>query len=141
VSFLKVVKNFLVIELARYTPWLSMKNWLYRNLLGMKVGNKTAFAYKAMVDLMFPERISVGKNAVIGYNTTILTHEYLIDEYRLGNVKIGSQVMIGANCTILPGVTIGDDAIVGAGTVVTKDVEAGSFVAGNPMHVIRTSDQ
>lgn len=141
VSFLKVVKNFLVIQTARYTPWLPMKNWLYKNLLNMEVGNKTAFALMVMVDLMFPERITVGNDSVIGYNTTLLTHEYLIDEYRLGDIKIGDQVMIGANCTILPGVSIGDRATVAAGTVVTKDVESGSFVGGNPMRVIYTKEE
>lgn len=62
---------------------------------------------------------------MIGYNTTILAHEYLIREYRLGDVEIGSEVMIGANTTILPGVKIGDSAIVSAGTLVHKDVPEG----------------
>jgi len=136
VSFFKVAKNFLVIQVARYTPWLSVKNWLYRHLLGMEVGQKTAFALMVMVDLMFPEKISVGSDSIIGYNTTLLTHEYLIDEYRLGDIKIGDQVMIGANCTILPGVTIGDRAVVAAGSVVTKDIEADTFVGGNPIQTI-----
>jgi acetyltransferase-like isoleucine patch superfamily enzyme len=90
-----------------------------------------------MMDTMFPERISIGSNSIIGYNTTILAHEYLIDEYRLGNVKIGSRVMIGANSTILPGVTIGDGAVVSAATLVNADVPAGAFVGGNPMRIIR----
>jgi len=141
VSFWKVVKNFIVIELARYTPFLGMKNWLYRTFLHMKVGEKTSFALMAMPDIMFPEKISVGSNTVIGYNTTILAHEYLIKEYRLGPVKIGSEVLIGANSTILPGVTIGDGAIVSAGTLVHKDVEPGTFVGGNPMKVIYTKEQ
>lgn len=141
VSILKVFKNAIVIEITRYIPWFPIKNWLYKKVLGMNVGEKTAFAYKVMVDLMFPEKITVGKNSIIGYNTTLLTHEYLIDEYRLGDIIIGDDVMIGANCTILPGVTIGDQAVIGAGTIVTKDVEAGKFVAGNPMRVINRSDQ
>ncbi|MGV3464620.1 MAG: acyltransferase [Heyndrickxia sp.] len=141
VPFRKVVKNFLVIQLARYTPFLGMKNWLYRAFLKMEIGNQTSFALMVMLDVMFPEKISVGKNTVIGYNTTILAHEYLIKEYRLGEVKIGSEVMIGANSTILPGVTIGDGAIVSAGTLVHKDVPAGSFVGGNPMKVIYTKEQ
>lgn len=136
VSFWKVVKNFIIIELARYTPFLGMKNWLYRTFLHMKVGEQTSFALMVLPDVMFPEKISVGRNTVIGYNTTILAHEYLIHEYRLGPVSIGSEVMIGANSTILPGVTIGDGAIVSAGTVVLKDVQPGTFVGGNPMRVI-----
>ncbi|MCM2536078.1 acyltransferase [Neobacillus pocheonensis] len=141
VPFWKVVRNFIIIQLARYTPFLGMKNWLYRSFLGLKVGEQTSFALMVMLDVMFPEKISVGKNTVIGYNTTILAHEYLIKEYRLGPVEIGSEVMIGANSTILPGVTIGDGAIVSAGTLVHKDVSPGCFVGGNPMRVIYTKEE
>ncbi|MGM0843849.1 MAG: acyltransferase [Bacillota bacterium] len=141
VPFFKVVKNFAVIQLARYTPFLGMKNWLYKNFLRMEIGKETSFALMVMLDVMFPEKISVGRNTVIGYNTTILAHEYLIKEYRLGDVKIGSEVMIGANTTILPGVQIGDGAIVSAGTLVHKDVPAGAFVGGNPMKVIYTKEE
>ncbi|WP_409343931.1 acyltransferase [Paenibacillus sp. MBLB4367] len=136
----KVVRNFVFIQLTRYSPSLRFKNWVYRNVLGMKVGEHTSFALMVMVDVFFPEKITVGRNSIIGYNTTILTHEYLISEYRLGEVRIGSNVMVGANTTILPGVTIGDNAVVGAGSVVHKDVAPGSFVAGNPLRVIRESD-
>ncbi|MFX0563307.1 acyltransferase [Bacillus sp. NMCC46] len=141
VSFFKVVKNFIFIQIARYTPFMGMKNWIYRTFLRMKVGEDTAFALMVMVDLMFPEKIKVGRNSVIGYNTTILSHEYLIKEYRLGEVYIGDEVLIGANSTILPGVTIGDGAIVSAGTLVHKDVPAGSFVGGNPMRMIYTKEE
>ncbi|WCN38191.1 acyltransferase [Aneurinibacillus uraniidurans] len=137
VSFWKVMKCFTVVQLARYVPWLPMKNWMYRNFLGMKIGQQTSVALMVMMDSMFPERISIGDNSIIGYNTTILAHEYLIEEYRLGDVKIGSNVMIGANSTILPGVTIGDGAIVSAATLVHQDVPAGAFVGGNPMQIIR----
>lgn len=141
VSFWKVVKNFIVIQLARYTPFLGMKNWLYRVFLRMKIGDKTAFALMVMPDVMFPEKIAVGRNSIIGYNTTILAHEYLIKEYRIGQVIIGDEVLIGANSTILPGVTIGDHAIVSAGTLVHKDVPPGAFVGGNPMKVIYTKEE
>ncbi|PLR85353.1 acetyltransferase [Bacillus canaveralius] len=141
VPFFKVVKNFTVIQAARYTPFLGMKNWLYRTFLKMDVGEQTSFALMVMLDIMFPEKISVGRNTVIGYNTTILAHEYLITEYRLGPVEIGSEVMIGANTTILPGISIGDGAIVSAGTLVHKDVPAGAFVGGNPMRIIYTKEQ
>lgn len=141
VPFWKVARNFIVIQAARYTPFLGMKNWMYKTFLGMKVGDKTSFALMVMLDVMFPEKISVGRNSVIGYNTTLLAHEYLIKEYRLGEIKIGSEVMIGANCTILPGIEIGDGAIVSAGTLVHKDVPPGAFVGGNPMQIIYTKEQ
>ncbi|MEC0313986.1 heptaprenylglyceryl phosphate O-acetyltransferase [Bacillus subtilis] len=141
VPFLKVVKNFIVIQIARYTPFIGMKNWLYRTFLRMKVGNQTSFALMVMPDIMFPEKISVGTNTIIGYNTTILAHEYLIHEYRIGTVLIGDEVMIGANTTILPGVKIGDGAVVSAGTLVHKDVPDGAFVGGNPMRIIYTKEE
>ncbi|KUP29285.1 MULTISPECIES: acyltransferase [Bacillus] len=141
VPFLKVVKNFMIIQIARYTPFIGMKNWLYRTFLRMKVGKQTSFALMVMPDIMFPEKISVGTNSIIGYNTTILAHEYLIQEYRTGKVLIGDEVMIGANTTILPGVEIGNGAVVSAGTLVHKDVPAGAFVGGNPMKIIYTREE
>ncbi|QKE74186.1 acyltransferase [Arthrobacter citreus] len=139
VSFWKTFRNVVVIEIARYVPFFRLKNWMYRNLIGMKVGDFTAFAFKVTPDLMFPELISVGRNSIIGYNTTILAHEYLINEYRLGEVIIGNNVLVGANTTILPGVIIGDGAKISAATLVNKDVPAGAFVGGNPMVVISLS--
>lgn len=135
------MKNFIFIQIARYTPFLSVKNWLYRVFLRMEIGKKTAFALMVVPDVMFPEKIKVGSNTIIGYNTTILAHEYLIEEYRIGEVIIGDNVMIGANCTILPGVVIADGAIISAGTLVHKDVPAGAFVGGNPMQMISTREE
>lgn len=136
ISFWKVAKNVVVVFLARYCPFMSVKNVMYRLLLGMKVGKQTAFGLMAMVDVMYPEKISVGENTIIGYNSIILAHEYLIEEYRLGDVNIGSNVMIGANTTILPGLDIGDGAVIAAGSMVNRDVPAGAFVGGNPAQVI-----
>lgn len=141
VSFWKVMKNFIVIQLGRYSPSLPLKNFLYRRFLHMKVGDQTSFALMVMPDVMFPERITIGENSIIGYNTTLLAHEYLIDEYRIGDVIIGDRVLIGANSTILPGIQIGNNAIVSAATLVNQDVPAGSFVGGNPMKVIYTAEE
>jgi acetyltransferase-like isoleucine patch superfamily enzyme len=141
VSRWKGIRNFIFIQFCRYCPSLPLKNWIYRNILGMRVGKHAAFGLMAMVDVFFPERIRIGDNTVIGYNATILAHEYLVNEYRLGDVVIGSNVLIGANTTILPGVTIGDNAVVGAGAVVHKDVPAGAFVAGNPLRTIRPGQE
>lgn len=133
ISRFKAVRNFVFIQVTRYCPSLPVKNWIYRRVLGMKVGRHTAFALMVMVDVFFPERISIGDNSIIGYNATLLTHEYLIKEYRLGDIRIGSNVMIGANVTILPGVTIGDGAVVAACSVVHKDVAPYARVGGNPL--------
>ena len=90
----------------------------------------------------------------IGDNSTIAQHVFISGENRVHTgtstgllrsadavevkpVKIGSGVWVGANVTILPGVTIGDACIIAAGAVVTKDVPDGSVVAGVPAKVIK----
>ena len=55
-------------------------------------------------------------------------------------VRIRRNVWVGANVTILPGVTIGENAVIGAGSVVTKDVPDNAVVAGNPARLIRYLD-
>ncbi|MFD1206770.1 MULTISPECIES: acyltransferase [Sporosarcina] len=141
VPFLKVAKNFIFIQIGRYTPFFSVKNWIYRTFLRMKIGKKTSLALMVMPDTMFPERISIGNNTIIGFNTTILAHEYLIEEYRIGDVVIGDEVMIGANTTILPGVEIGDGATVSAASLVNRDIPPGAMAGGNPVRIIYTAEQ
>jgi acetyltransferase-like isoleucine patch superfamily enzyme len=133
----KVLRNGLFIMLARHSPSLAFKRWLYR-CLGMQVGAYVSFAWQVTPDLFFPELICVGDNSIIGYNTTILAHEYLLKEWRTGPVVIGCNVTIGANCTILPGVVIGDGAMISAMSLVNKDVPAGAKVGGVPIRLLDT---
>ncbi|HEY3272319.1 MAG TPA: acyltransferase, partial [Methanocella sp.] len=126
---------FLMLQVVRYSPSRQMKCDAMR-FMGVKVGNKVSMALEATVDVVYPELIEIGDNSIVGYRATILAHEYLIDRMRTGPVIIGKNVLIGANTTILAGVSIGDDAIVGAGSMVTCDVSAGKFVAGVPARVI-----
>lgn len=128
---LRVLRSIIIIEVARYLP-LQLKNKLYR-AIGIKVGKNVAIAYKVTFDILFPELIEIGDNTIIGYGCTILVHEFLINELRLGRIKIGKNVMIGANSTVLAGVTIGDNATVSAMSLVNKNVPSGAFVGGVPV--------
>lgn len=60
VSFWKVVKNFIVIEVSRVTPFLRVKNWMYRHLLKMNVGERTSFALKVTPDVMYRSEFRSG---------------------------------------------------------------------------------
>lgn len=135
VSPLKVVRNFIVIYLCRFLPALGLKRWLYRRI-GVKVGRDVSVGLGAVLDVFWPELIELGDGCVIGFNCTILTHEFLIKEYRTGPVRIGSGVMIGANATILAGVSIGDGAVVSAMSLVNDDVAPGAKVVGVPAVVV-----
>lgn len=135
VSPIKVIRNFVLIFLCRYLPSLRLKNVLYR-WAGMKVGKRVSAGLMSMIDIFFPELITIGENTILGYNSVILAHEFLIKEWRTGPVVIGRDVVIGANVTILPGVIIGDGAIVSAMSLVNKDVPAGARVGGVPINFL-----
>lgn len=87
--------------------------------------------------------IEVGDNTLIGHQVVIATinHDFLPENrgnMTLSSVKIGKNVWIGAHATVLPGVTIGDGAIIAAGAVVTKDVPENTVVGGVPAKIIKT---
>ena len=132
---LRVCTNFLLIYSARFAPSLSLKRFLIR-LAGAKVGQGAAFGLGSVVDIFFPENISVGKDAIIGFNTVLLGHEFLQGEYRTGKVEICARAMVGANCTILPGVKIGEGASVSAMSLVNCDIPAGETWGGIPARKI-----
>jgi acetyltransferase-like isoleucine patch superfamily enzyme len=89
------------------------------------------------------QEIQIGEGSLIGAGCLICDsdmHEVPLGCNRpvtVAPIRIGSRVFIGANCTILKGVTIGDGAVIGAGSVVTRDIPAGAMVAGNPATVRR----
>ena len=87
------------------------------------------------------EPVYIGDNTSFSYCNTIITstHDFVNFNNVIGKpVKIGSNCWITSNFTILPGVEIGDNTIIGAGSVVTKDIPSGVLAAGNPCKVIKS---
>ena len=89
-------------------------------------------------------RITIGDNVLFGPNVSLYTAGHPIHPesrksgYEYGiPIKIGDNVWIGGSCVILPGVTIGNNVVIGAGSVVTKDIPDNVCAAGNPCRVIR----
>ena len=90
-------------------------------------------------------KVTIGKNVMIAPNVSIYTagHPVHPDSRNSGYeygipITIGDNVWIGGSVVILPGVTIGNNAVIGAGSVVTKDIPDNAIAAGNPCKVIRT---
>lgn len=92
-------------------------------------------------------KVTIGDNVFIGPNVGIYTAGHPLDTERRNEgleyafqIKIGNNVWIGGGVSILPGVTIGDNSVIGAGSVVNKDIPSDSLAAGNPCKVIRRID-
>jgi acetyltransferase-like isoleucine patch superfamily enzyme len=154
----------LLFSLPRYRVLDSIKA-LFLKGVGAKVGKRVTF-YPGLwiapgrnlilgddVDLALEVLIvtsggvSIGNRTLVGYRTQILSTNHIIPAvpgriFGSGHIKkfvtIGDDVWIGSNCIVLPGVTIGSGAVVGAGSIITKDVPKNTIVAGNPARIIRS---
>ena len=117
--------------LARLYPW-----WL-RRVYKMDIGKDVRIAFSSHLDKsIHPKGIHIGDYTLITRESMILTHDAC--RRQKYDTKIGKNCFIGVRAVIMPGVTIGDEVVVGACAVVTKDVPSNSIVAGNPARIIRS---
>lgn len=113
--------------------------WYYlTKIWGMDIDRTADFSLSARFDKTYPAGIHIGPETYIAFDAAILSHDTTRRMYK--HTRIGRRCFIGARSIILPGVTIGDNCVVGSGSVVTKDVPPNSVVAGNPARVIKTND-
>ena len=122
-------------------------------LFGSKINKKQPVKYRignvkhhnSLIDTLLPQFVTIGDNFISAPGSIILAHDASLflfsKEYRCEETIIGNNVFLGANAVVLPGVTIGDGAIIGAGSVVTKNVSPDSVYAGNPAKFICTVEQ
>ena len=102
----------------------------------VKIGNGVRIHSQAFI----PEFSVLENNCWIGPNVVITNAKYpksLNVKAELQEARVKQNAIIGANSTLLPGVVIDEDALVGAGSVVTKHVKRGTVVIGNPAHMIK----
>jgi acetyltransferase-like isoleucine patch superfamily enzyme len=111
--------------------------WLYFvKIWKMSIDPTAHFSLRAELDRTHPSGIHIGRESYVAFGAVILTHDMTRGVY--ADTRVGERCFIGAHSLLMPGVTIGDNSIVGAGSVVTRDVPPGSVVAGNPARIVRS---
>jgi len=109
-------------------------------MMGAVINIGAEIGEKSMIDMgaVLGGRAIVGKNSHIGANAVLAG---VVEPASAQPVRIGDNVVVGANAVVLEGIQVGDNAVVGAGAVVTKDVAAGTVVAGVPAKILKVKDQ
>jgi len=107
---------------------------------GMKVGKNVQQLHEITIDYSHCWLIEIGNNVVFAPQVYLLAHDAStkkdLNYTKIAKIKIEDDVFIGARALIMPGVTVGENAIVAAGSVVVKSVPEGAIVGGNPAKVI-----
>lgn len=106
---------------------------------GVKLRGRCFIGSNVLFDGIYPNLIEIGEGCIITSGTHILSH-FFDTNYRLfyaGKVIIGSHVFIGMNTLIVNAVTIGDNAVIAAGSIVTKDIPPNEIWGGNPAKFIK----
>lgn len=118
---------------------------------GCDIGKNVHIGHMVRMDFGNPERIRIADNVIMSNGVTILCHKRDVSNYHIGDfalklpflyedVYIGKGSQLWLNVTIMPGVHIGEGAIIGTGALVTKSVPAWSVAVGFPARVIKTLD-
>jgi len=137
--------SVLVQGLAWFAPHKSLRVFFHK-LRGVKIGKNVEIGYFCIIDNVHPDMVEIEDNVTIAAMSIILAHDnsmyYAQDEdVKFGKVVIKKNAFIGVHSVILPGVTIGEGAIVGAMSLVNKDVPPNTVVAGVPARVIKTIEK
>lgn len=143
--YLRLLKNLFLDALARNVPHPALAVVFHR-ARDIRIGEHVYIGQRVVMDVMYPELITIEDYASIGLNTMIFAHanptnsiELKLKYYprKTAPVLIKRGAWIAPACIILPGIVIGENSVIGAGSVVTKNVAPHTVVAGNPAKVIK----
>ena len=112
---------------------------------GLKMGSNVHVMGDCILDPGHCWLIEIGNNVTLAPRVHVLAHDAStqneLGKTKIGLVSIGNEVFVGASTIILPNTHIGDKVVIGAGSVVTKDIPSNSVAVGNPARVIMSYDQ
>jgi len=145
----KKIKKIIGFE---YYHWSEKSFEHFLRKKGIKLGKNTFWGNirTISIDTTRPSLVEIGDNVRIDTGMTILTHDYPTWVFRYvyndfvnssGRVKIGNNVYFAQHCTVLKGVTVGDNCIIGFGSLITKDIPPNSIAVGRPAKVIGNLDE
>lgn len=121
---------------------IKLKRWIKAGLI---VGKDFQMERGVTIDPSFPWLVTIGDNVTLAPECMLLCHDgsskKLIGYSKIGEIKIGNNVFIGAKAIILPNITIGNNVIVGAGSIVTKSIPDNCVVAGKPAKVVCSTEE
>lgn len=141
----RFLKTWILHAIAHSTPFSDFAIKLQRSR-GVKVGKDCHFSPYVLIDLLYPQLVTIGDNVTIGSNTLIFAHANPTTNLFLKKngysrkvepVNIKSGAVLFPGCIITAGVTIGENSLVGAGSVVFEDVPDFCVVVGNPARVVK----
>ncbi len=135
---LQALNRYTITKIIGYPYFVLYRFWV-EWILGIELPRKLVIGKS--LSLYHGQALVVNKNTVIGSgctlrNSTTIGHKQLADGTFTACPRIGSNVDIGANVCIIGGITIGDNVVIGAGSVVVKDVPSDCMVVGNPARVL-----
>ena len=144
----KFVLRFFLDKIIFFTFIKSWRTTIHR-WRGVKIGKGVYIGHEVIFDRVFTDQISIGDHSAIGDRTIISAHVNIPTNTRLKQIyprkimptTIGKGVWIMPAVIIVPGVTIGDEAVIATGSVVTKDVPPRTMVAGVPAKVVKDLDE
>lgn len=138
-KFTRFWRNCLQIP-AWFMPWKRIRTAFHR-FKGVHIGKKVEIGYMVLIDNRRPELVTIEDHVTITTMCVVISHDlsrhFNEGKEVIGEVRIKRGAFIGMNSTIMPGVTIGEGAVVAAGSVVTHDVEPYTIVGGVPAKKIK----
>jgi acetyltransferase-like isoleucine patch superfamily enzyme len=117
------------------TVLVSLKRLMYVRIFKMDIHPSVQFSLSVNLDKTNPRGIHIAEDTYLSFDVAVLTHDLTRGVRR--HTRIGKRCFIGCRAVIMPGITVGNGSIVGAGSVVVEDVPPDSIVAGNPAKLIR----